>query len=70
MAFSPDGQLIAAASNDGAVRLWDANRLDKERTVLRHPSSVRALAFSSDNRLLATGSSGPGLPSFRRTYPM
>jgi WD40 repeat protein len=39
----PDSPIIASASEDGTVRLWDrATR--RERRVLRHPAAVRALA--------------------------
>ncbi len=53
--ISPDGKTIAVAElND--VGLYDAATLTK-RTVLRgHSGLVRALQFSHDGRLLATGS--------------
>ena len=52
--FSPDGAMIAAASERGGVRLFrtrDARLL----RVLGATRGVRALDFSPDGRLLATG---------------
>src|SRR6185436_18947491 len=56
LAWSPDGAIIAAASDDRATRLYAALS-GKELRVLRgHNNWVRALAFGPDGRRLATGS--------------
>ena len=55
--FSPDGQLIAAATVAGGVRLWDAatGRLVRELSA-GDKGRVFSVAFSpTDNRLLAVG---------------
>jgi len=53
--YSPDGSCLASASLNSAF-LWNAET-NQERAVLTgHSGEVHALAFSSDSRLLATGS--------------
>jgi WD40 repeat protein len=54
VAFSPDGQLLASASDDETVRLWDPATGQHERTLTGHVGPVRSVAFSPDGRLLAT----------------
>ena len=62
VAFSPDGSLLATASNDAVVRLWDARtvqRGDAARPLAElrgHAQPVLALAFSPDGTRLASGS--------------
>ncbi|HEX8203208.1 MAG TPA: hypothetical protein VF590_22215, partial [Isosphaeraceae bacterium] len=53
VAFDPRGTLLAAAGRD--VRLWDPGRGDPVLTLAEPSLPVRALAFSADDRLLATG---------------
>ncbi|XP_020384266.1 notchless protein homolog 1 isoform X1 [Rhincodon typus] len=55
--FSPDTRLIASASFDKSVKLWDG-RTGKYLASLRgHVSAVYQVAWSADSRLLASGSS-------------
>ena len=56
VAFSPDGRLLATASDDRTVRLWDPATGEHRRTLTGHTSWVREVAFSPDGRLLATAS--------------
>jgi WD40 repeat protein len=56
VAFSPDGQLLASASDDWTVRLWEV-RSGRSVQVLRgHNDIVKSVAFSPNGRLLASGS--------------
>jgi ribosome assembly protein 4 len=55
--FSPDMRLIASASFDKSVKLWDG-RSGKFITTLRgHVSRVYQITWSADSRLLCSGSS-------------
>jgi WD40 repeat protein/serine/threonine protein kinase len=54
--FSPDGERIASASQDGKVTIWDA-RSGKQLFQFRaHDEHARSVAYSPDGRLLATTS--------------
>ncbi|HOY56939.1 MAG TPA: protein kinase [Verrucomicrobiota bacterium] len=54
VAFSSRGDRVAGATADGEVRLWaaDTGRL---LGIVRHGKRVMTLAFSPDDRVLATG---------------
>ncbi len=56
MAFSPDGRLLATASEDGTAQLWDPATGEHLRTLTGQTGWVRGVAFSPDGRLLATAS--------------
>ena len=56
VAFSPDGRLLATASFDKTVRLWDPATGQHRRTLTGHDGAVSGVAFSPDGRLLATAS--------------
>ncbi len=52
--FSPSGQLVATASEDGTMRLWRANDGQPLTPGLSHGYQVTGLAFSRDSRVLMT----------------
>jgi WD40 repeat protein len=53
------GNYVATASGDRTVRIWELPE-GRELRHLDHDAEVRAVAFSSDGRYLATGTSGGG----------
>ena len=53
--FSPDGRTLAAASNNGSVRLLDVENLRVLGTS-QHAKAVTHMEFSPDSRFLVTSS--------------
>eukprot|EP01049_Picozoa_sp_SAG25_P018843 SAG25_NODE_5623_length_637_cov_1.624535_1_plen_134_part_00 len=56
MNFSPNGRLIASASFDKSVRLWDAITGKFVKTLRGHVERVYQISWSSDSRFLLSGS--------------
>jgi WD40 repeat protein len=65
LAFSPDGRLLAGASENntqapkpgGAVTVWDVETGQQVVTLRGHTNQVNGVAFSPDGRRLISGSS-------------
>jgi hypothetical protein len=55
VAFSPDGERLASAGADGAVRVWAAADGERVAELRGHAERALAVAFSPDGRLLASG---------------
>ena len=53
--FSPDGRLLATASQDGTANVWDVATGQLAIALNEHAGEVNCVAFSSDGRLLAIG---------------
>jgi WD40 repeat protein len=65
IAFSPDGQVIAAGTADGMVLRWRRTTWERISPPLHHLSPVTRLVFSPDGRSLITGDGSARLPKER-----
>jgi eukaryotic-like serine/threonine-protein kinase len=59
-AFSPDGRLVAAESEEGVIKVWELPSAREVKEFRARSAEVYALAFSPDNRRLATAGEGRG----------
>ncbi len=56
IAFSPNAKLLATASYDKLIKLWDVATGKEVRTLKDHIDAVYALAFTPDGKRLISGS--------------
>lgn len=55
LAAAPAGSLVAAALEDGTVRIFDAKTFRGVKNLAKHPQPAYAITWSSDGSLIATG---------------
>jgi len=55
VAYSHDGALLATASSEGTIRVWDMTGNYTGQSLLRMNGQALAIAFSPDDRWLAAG---------------
>ncbi|KAF1812022.1 hypothetical protein P152DRAFT_376468, partial [Eremomyces bilateralis CBS 781.70] len=53
VAFALDGKMLASASGDKAVKLWDAGLGALQQTLEGHSGPVEAVAFAPDGKTFA-----------------
>jgi len=55
VAYSPDGEWLAAGTMDGEVWLWRAAAIQPVRVIRAHTGPVRAVVFHPNSKTVATG---------------
>lgn len=68
LAYAPQGEILASASRDATIRLWDVDLGETLYVLSGHKDGVTRVDFSPDGSLLASGSQDDtiiiwGLPS-------
>jgi WD40 repeat protein len=56
VAYSPDGRRIVSGSDDGTIKIWDAESGWEIRTLTGDNTSVYSVAYSPDGRRIVSGS--------------
>ena len=58
VAYSPDGNTVAAGSLDSGVRLWDTQTPKLKSTLIGHTSTIDTVRYSPDGKIIATTAGG------------
>ncbi|KAI0066998.1 WD40 repeat-like protein [Artomyces pyxidatus] len=56
VAFSPDGRMLAAASDDGLIRIWDVQTSQLAHTLSGHNRAIYAIEFAASGHTLLSAS--------------
>jgi WD40 repeat protein len=56
VSFSPDGKMLATASADNTLKLWDTSTGKEIKTLIGHTNSVNGVSFSPNGKMLASAS--------------
>ncbi|WP_416212377.1 WD40 repeat domain-containing protein [Nostoc sp. DedQUE09] len=56
VSFSPDGKMLASASDDHTVKLWDTSTGQEIKTLIGHTNWIWGVSFSPDGKMLASAS--------------
>ncbi len=65
--YSPDGTMLASASEDNTVKLWDSSDGDFIRNVTTYENYATAVNWSADGTILAAGSHDFNITLFNTT---
>jgi WD40 repeat protein len=57
LAFSFDGKILASASSEGTVKLWDVGSGKEMATLHGHTGSIWSVSFTADGKALTTSGS-------------
>jgi WD40 repeat protein len=58
IAFSPDGSVLATASQDQVLRLWSMPDRQPLAVIDRHAAELNDVAFDDTGRLISAGADG------------